>query len=120
MAKVKAKARVLLYCTFCRRDSETVQKLIAGPGIYICDACVAECSRILDGAPAVSFPGWAALSDDDLLASLRPAAAAVDGVEQSVRDQVAVLRERGVTWARIGEALGVSRQAAWERYSGEE
>ena len=114
------KRRDLMYCTFCRRDSDTVEKLIAGPGIYICDACVAECNRILDGAPAVSFPGWASLTDVELLASLEPAAAAVGGVEQSVRDQVAVLRERGVTWARIGEALGVSRQAAWERYSGEE
>ena len=26
-------------------------------------------------------------------------------------------RERNVSWAKIGEALGVSRQAAWERFS---
>ncbi len=120
MAKTNPKVTALLYCTFCRRDSATVEKLIAGPGIYICDECVAKCNSILDGEPVVSFPGWASLTDDDLLASLQPAAAAVAGVEETVREQVGVLRERGVTWARIGEALGVSRQAAWERYSGEE
>ncbi|MCZ7535078.1 MAG: hypothetical protein M5T61_03410 [Acidimicrobiia bacterium] len=119
-AKGTPKSTVLLYCTFCRRDSETVAKLIAGPGIYICDACVATCNSILDGEPVVSFPGWASLTDGELLASLQPAAAAVAGVEETVREQVAVLRERSVTWARIGDALGVSRQAAWERYSGEE
>ena len=34
-----------LYCSFCRRDDSVVQKLIAGPGIYICDACVALVQR---------------------------------------------------------------------------
>jgi hypothetical protein len=29
-------------------------------------------------------------------------------------------RAMGVTWARIGEALGITRQSAWERFSGEE
>jgi hypothetical protein len=30
------------------------------------------------------------------------------------------LRRRGVTWARIGTALGIARQSAWERFSGEQ
>jgi len=30
------------------------------------------------------------------------------------------LRERRVTWARIGGALQITRQSAWERFSGEE
>jgi len=29
-------------------------------------------------------------------------------------------RALGVTWARIGETLGMARQSAWERFSGEE
>jgi hypothetical protein len=29
-------------------------------------------------------------------------------------------RALGATWARIGEALGMTRQSAWERFSGEE
>jgi ATP-dependent Clp protease ATP-binding subunit ClpX len=31
--------------------------------------------------------------------------------------QVDTLRKREVSWAEIGEALGISRQAAWERFS---
>ena len=31
--------------------------------------------------------------------------------------QVETLRKRGVSWAEIGAALGVSRQAVWERFS---
>jgi hypothetical protein len=41
-------------------------------------------------------------------------------VEETLKQHVDLLRRRGVTWAQIGEALSVSRQAAWERFSGEE
>jgi ATP-dependent protease Clp ATPase subunit len=33
--------RELLHCSFCGRRQRRVRKLIAGPGIYICDGCVA-------------------------------------------------------------------------------
>jgi ATP-dependent Clp protease ATP-binding subunit ClpX len=39
----------LLVCTFCKRDEHQVQQLISGPGVYICDACVGLCNRILEG-----------------------------------------------------------------------
>ena len=36
-------------CSFCRRDSEQVGRLIAGPdGVYICDECVDLCNEILE------------------------------------------------------------------------
>jgi hypothetical protein len=41
-------------------------------------------------------------------------------MEETLKQHVDLLRQRGMTWTRIGEALGVSRQAAWERFSGEE
>jgi predicted transcriptional regulator len=41
-------------------------------------------------------------------------------VDAAIHDHAAVLRERGISWTRIGEALGVSKQAAWERFSGED
>jgi ATP-dependent protease Clp ATPase subunit len=38
-----------LRCSFCgKRDSE-VAKLVAGPRVYICDACVAVASRLMEG-----------------------------------------------------------------------
>jgi biotin operon repressor len=94
-----------------------VRKLIGGPGVYICDACVALCNRILDGKPALPFPGWQSLSNVELLATLRPSSAAVDATRDVLQEHVDLLRKRGVSWSEIGDALGVSRQAAWERFS---
>ncbi len=107
----------LLHCSFCRKDSKTVVKLIAGPGVYICDACVELCNQILDDEPAPPFPGWDALTDGELLAALGPADEAVSKVSDTLHEHVASLRGRGVAWQRIGDALGVSRQAAWERFA---
>jgi hypothetical protein len=44
----------------------------------------------------------------------------MENVEKTLKEHVIQLRGRGVTWTRIGEAFGVTRQAAWERFSGEE
>lgn len=35
-------------CSFCQRTEEAVEKLIAGPNVYICDRCVGLCSGILE------------------------------------------------------------------------
>lgn len=105
-----------LICSFCRKHADHVKGLVAGPGVYICDGCVALCQRALAGKPIPPFPGWPTMPDEALLDSLGPAAATVDAVEASVRDQVAELRRRDVSWARIGAALGTSRQAAQQRF----
>ena len=41
-------------CSFCGKSEEQVSRLIAGPGVYICDECVALCQEILtsDGSPS--------------------------------------------------------------------
>lgn len=106
-----------LYCSFCRRDDQTVAKLVGGPGVYICDVCVESCNRVLAGEPAPPFLGWDSLSDDQLLATLVPSSTAVDTAREVLQGHVDLLRTRGVSWSRIGEALGISRQAAWERFS---
>ncbi len=35
-------------CSFCGKSHSEVRKLIAGPGVYICDECIEVCSAILD------------------------------------------------------------------------
>ena len=45
-----------LKCSFCGKDSTQVSKLVAGPRVYICDACVAAASRIMNDAPPTSPP----------------------------------------------------------------
>jgi ClpX C4-type zinc finger len=109
-----------LYCSFCRKDKDSVAKLIAGPGVYICDECVGLCDLILAEQPAGEFGAWHEQPDDELLASLARIQAVVAQVDAAVHDYVATLRGRGISWTRIGEALGVSKQAAWERFSGED
>jgi ATP-dependent Clp protease ATP-binding subunit ClpX len=38
----------LTMCSFCGRSHSEVRKLIAGPGVYICDSCITVCKNILD------------------------------------------------------------------------
>ncbi|GAB6089670.1 ATP-dependent Clp protease ATP-binding subunit ClpX [Spirochaeta dissipatitropha] len=35
-------------CSFCGKNAEMAKKLIAGPGVYICDECVNVCKKIID------------------------------------------------------------------------
>jgi hypothetical protein len=93
--------------------------MIIGPGVIICNECVELCTHITEeSVPKVA--GWSERPDDELLASLARVQALVSQVDAGAHDHVAVLRSRGISWNRIGEALGVSKQAAWERFSGED
>ena len=35
-------------CSFCGKPQEAVKKIIAGPGVYICDECISVCENILE------------------------------------------------------------------------
>lgn len=45
-----------LKCSFCGKSQEQVRKLIAGPGVYICDECVDLCNEILDEELYIGTP----------------------------------------------------------------
>jgi len=107
---------VSLRCSFCGKPEGQVGKLIAGPKVFICDACIGVCNKILEAMPT-AFAGWEAMTNEQLLESLKPSVATVEAVRSVLQIQVEVLRKREVSWAAIGEALGISRQAAWERFS---
>ncbi len=105
-----------LSCSFCGKPDGKVGKLIAGPTVFICDVCVGVCNKILEAMPG-AFAGWDAMTNEQLLQSLKPSIATVEAVRAVLQTQVEVLRKREVSWAAIGGALGISRQAAWERFS---
>lgn len=44
MAKSKNSSK---HCSFCGKDAEQVNRLVAGPGVYICDECIKVCNTIL-------------------------------------------------------------------------
>jgi hypothetical protein len=114
---------VIAACSFCLKPKTEVGTLVAGPGVFICDECVALCSQLIEGKPA-SVPQLAAwdqvTSAEEVLWNLPRVAAAGEQVEHNLTGWVLKARAMGVTWARIGEALGMTRQSAWERFSGEE
>ncbi len=37
-----------LKCSFCGKNQEQVRKLVAGPGVYICDECIELCNEIIE------------------------------------------------------------------------
>jgi ATP-dependent Clp protease ATP-binding subunit ClpX len=41
----------ITHCSFCGRSEDVVEKLIAGPNVYICDICVGICSGVLEKHP---------------------------------------------------------------------
>jgi hypothetical protein len=110
----------ILCCSFCNKDKDAVAKLVAGPGVYICDECVGLCNLIIAEKPAYEFRAWNEQPDDELLTGLTKVQVAVSQADAAVHDYVDLLRSRGISWTRIGEALGVTKQAAWERFSGED
>ena len=114
---------IIAACSFCLKPNTEVGRLVAGPGVYICDGCVALCAQLIDGppSPAPHLAAWEhAISVDEALANLPRVAAAGAQVERHLAGWVRRARALGATWARIGEALGMTRQSAWERFSGEE
>jgi hypothetical protein len=114
-----------LACSFCLKPRSAVTTVIMGPGAYICNECVDLCVQIIAAKPKVSGESAAPkleqeLSDEDLLMHLPKVAATSGQVERHLTSCVRQARGRGITWTRIGEALGMTRQSAWERFSGED
>jgi hypothetical protein len=130
--------REAMCCSFCGKTQLEVAKLVAGPGVFICNECIDLCNQIIaealpgqdssatekqattDATEPPEIRTWDGLSDEDLLHEMVQAHAAHHNVDRAVRRDVQALRERGMSWARIGEALGMTRQSAWERFSAEE
>jgi len=109
-------------CSFCGKAKDKVRKLVAGPGVFICDQCVDLCNKVLQSDRQ---HGELSIGPDSevaevLLDELRINVAGLKQSEDQLQRAVNLLRKNQVAWSRIGEAIGTSRQAAWERFSGED
>ena len=138
---------VIACCSFCLKPNTQVAKLVAGHGVYICNECVALCGEIIQAELAAAPPPAAAgapgarpvgrpaepaggqprvapweqeMSLEEILAALPRVAAAGQQAQEYLTHWVRKARSLGATWARIGAALDMTRQSAWERFSGEE
>ena len=123
---------VIACCSFCLKPSTEVAKLVAGHGVYICNECVALCGEIIQAEPPAQPPAatprdparvapWEQQTSlAEILAALPRVAAAGQQAQQYLTHWVRQARSLGGTWAQIGAALDMTRQSAWERFSGEE
>jgi ATP-dependent protease Clp ATPase subunit len=110
----------LYRCSFCGKPQTEVKTLAAGPGVFICDECVHLCQAIIAKKPTTPEVPGSLLPDnaptEKLLNTLAGYNGAFESVDAAMQDIVDILREREVSWAMIGQALAVSRQAAWKRF----
>ena len=108
-----------LHCSFCGKSQDAVAKLAAGPGgLHICNECVDVCQLVMKGTdvPTEAFDPstW---PTERLLGALAALDATVESYKEHLARAVDALRARDVSWAKIAEPLGISRQSAWERFS---
>jgi|SRR5690625_3383821 len=109
-------------CSYCLRSRSETGRLVASPLAAICRACAENAVALFDSDDAsgdIQGPAtpWARMDDAALLARLPEVAAAGNQVEEHLRVWVTAARERGISWARIGESLDMTRQSAWERFA---
>lgn len=124
------KEREIARCSFCLKPNTEVGKLVSGPGVYICDVCVSLCVGLIEAptpesaktqgdSPRRLAPWEQVRSVEEVLAVLPDVAAAGLQVEEHLLEWIRKARSLGASWARVGEALQITRQSAWERFSGE-
>jgi hypothetical protein len=129
-------------CSFCGKPHTEIQKLVAGPGVFICNQCVALAAQVIEQSNAADAAAAAPKAADDAEAAeqaprpvapweadmpletvldvLPKIATTAAQTEENLRMFVGKARDLGATWTQVGAALGIARQSAWERFSGEE
>lgn len=114
---------VVAYCSFCGKPNTEVRRLVAGPGVLICDECVDLSVGIIASSPA-GTPEETALRrrqyverpSGEILALLPALARSLARLEGDVSRWVDRLLAQGTEWPVIAEALGMDTQEARRRF----
>lgn len=107
-------------CSFCGRAGSRKNRLAGGLGAMICMDCLEfyyHDSRSATRVAAATKPVWDEMSDAELLSKLPLILKSAAQNADFANDWVGLIRARQISWAEIGKVLGVSRQAAWERFA---
>ena len=108
-------------CSFCGAPGGADLQLIGGLGAQVCVRCVDDFHAVIhDPEQVAAIKGqspWDSMPDAEVLATLPLIMASAEQNNGFAREWVDLLRERNISWAEIGRTLGVSRQAAWERFA---
>jgi hypothetical protein len=122
-ATTEATGNPITSCSFCDKPSAAVEKLVAGPAVYICNECVDLSASIIADA-AHSTPEelarrqaqFASPSVEEILNLLPGVARLAARVEADLARWVGRLREQGTGWPQIADALGTSPDGARQRF----
>jgi ATP-dependent protease Clp ATPase subunit len=107
-------------CSFCGKPGSRKNRLAGGLGAMICFECIEYFHQDISSEKRVAArtrPVWDEMSDADLLQTFTLVLKSAEQNTAFAGEWVELLRQRKLSWAEIGKALGVSRQAAWERFS---
>ncbi len=107
-------------CSFCGSTWRDDNRFAGVFGAMICHACIDRYHEMFSDREELlrrTRPPWNEMSDEELLDTLPHIVKTTDQVEEFLYGWVDLLRDRRVSWQAIGLALGVSRQAAWERFT---
>jgi len=114
---------VIASCSFCGKPDSAVQRLVAGPGVYICNECVELSASIIADAAHTTAEEvsrrrsqYYDRSAEDILAMLPALVRSADRVEVELAAWVGRLRDRGTDWQTIADAAGVSIEGARQRF----
>jgi len=103
-------------CSFCGKSQKDVKKLIAGPGSYICDECVALCADIISEDSDAELQPSEERVAAALLAMLKTSATGAQTAEAGLAKMVRQARRKGLDWTSIASSLGISADEAESRY----
>jgi len=106
-------------CSFCGVVGTRKTKFAGGLGAMMCQDCLEYYHGEFSSRKrikAISRPPWETMTDAELLSKLPLIATTSDQVDEFLRDWVKLIRSRKISWAEIGKVMGISRQAAWERF----
>jgi hypothetical protein len=114
---------VIASCSFCGKPDTAVERLVAGPGAYICNECIELSASIVEGAARTTAEESARRraeyyerSGEDILALLPALTRSASRVEGELAGWVGRLRAQGSDWQTIADAVGMTVDAARERF----
>ncbi|MEO0382632.1 MAG: ClpX C4-type zinc finger protein [Pseudomonadota bacterium] len=112
----------MLTCSFCGKTADETGALLAGPEVNICDNCIAVGARTIETRDALEKPiptaaELCSTEDETLLSQTAATSALVDRSRDKLQLEIGELRRRGIGWHVIAISLGISHQAAEERFS---
>jgi hypothetical protein len=113
---------VIATCSFCGKPNTEVKRLVAGPGVFICDECIDLSVTIVAATADITSEESARLraqarepSVHDILDMLPGLARHAARAEAELARWVGRLRDQGTDWQQIADVLGTSADEARQR-----